>query len=1161
MGKGSSGGGTNTVTNNSQPPAAVMAAYTDAYQRAQSAANQPYTPYGGQVVADWNPYQDLALTEAGTNSGNWQPFANSAQDQLAQANQPLYNQTGLYMSPYIQSVVDATQNQFNNQNAIQQAGIVGNAVTQGAWGGDRSAVAQALTAGQQQTAQAPVIAGLYNQGYQQAMSAAEAQAWLHSQAAGQYGQLGTQNFAVDQATLNQLMQFGQLSQAQNQAQLNVPYYQYQAGQAYPFQTAGFLANVAEGIGSGMGGSSSTTSPGPSTFSQIAGTGIGAAGLIGSTGGFGAGGWLTALLAANRGGRIPRRAPGGFIPYQSDPIMGGVPDTSVSIVPSAQGSGIRGLGPPKPPAVPSTSSTGLDLSPSGILKLGSQSGAFGANGWLTGMRGAGGQSLSGPTDLTSAGNYGGGGDWSTGGIVGMTARPYVLPQYDEGGDVNSIEGKVVGEPIPLDSLDTTEPAATAVRAGIAPTLQGIDPSLNGIVKRESAGRPFVGYTSPETLARTGRYTDLSNAPVDETGAPIWDGDMGPAGVSTAFGPAQITRTTWAPIAKQLGITDWRAPGAYAAVANALHAQEGDAPWAASAPGGGGVTGRRTQLAQANTGIASDASPPLMGSGIDPRDSVTPAATETPSRWDNLTRAGVNPWLAVAAAGFGMAAGRSPSALQNIGAGALEGIKFLESERQALPEQRLKGAQATVAEAQALAYPALNKWSKEGAVSTINNRIAAAGKDAGAGGETVAVPTPGGGAIAPQVLAGANNPAPITGASSTATPGAQPVAGQPAATQTYSGVALTPDQQRLVTTLDQRRAYLDAQYAHYATMPTGGLPNLIDSQTKMLNSIMDQRTKVDQMDPRIAAAGAAMTESAKNPALIDRAGGEQKARTAETIEIGGPNHGYVMKGGVPIAALPQVRTVTDPTTGAEHQEYYTPPLPQQMGGSPQPVLGPGGQPALLKLGPATTEELKGRGEEAKAERERILTDAQGARNQDAILANMDANADKFWSGKFSDFAGDAKAYLRIINPAYNDSVASREQFVKDAGNLTRQATHDISPRAAYQEVQFIQSTLPNPEMSPLGIHSVIGELRGLNDYKVAKAQALNSWMGQHSNSALGFEDAWQSQPPVTPYTFIISRMGQPERQQLFAKWNQTPEGRAELQRIRGQMTAASQAGWLR
>ena len=42
-------------------------------------------------------------------------------------------------------------------------------MSQGAWGGDRSAIAQAELANQQHLAQAPTIAGLENQGYSQAL--------------------------------------------------------------------------------------------------------------------------------------------------------------------------------------------------------------------------------------------------------------------------------------------------------------------------------------------------------------------------------------------------------------------------------------------------------------------------------------------------------------------------------------------------------------------------------------------------------------------------------------------------------------------------------------------------------------------------------------------------------------------------------------------------------------------------------------------------------------------------------------------------------------------------------------------------------------------------------------------------------------------------------
>jgi hypothetical protein len=48
-----------------------------------------------------------------------------------------------------------------------------------------------------------------------------------------------------------------------------------------------------------------------------------------------------------------------------------------------------------------------------------------------------------------------------------------------------------------------------------------------------------------------------------------------------------------------------------------------------------------------------------------------------------------------AGFATAGGRSPQAMQNIGAGMLTGVQTLEAERAALPEQQLKIAQGQMA----------------------------------------------------------------------------------------------------------------------------------------------------------------------------------------------------------------------------------------------------------------------------------------------------------------------------------------------------------------------------------------------------------------------------------------------------------------------------------
>lgn len=351
-----------------------------------------------------NPFINAAAQEIGNSTTpvltpqvNQDQMGSTAYFQEAGQTLPFQNltpqQIQQYQNPYTQQVIDATQAEFNNQNKQQQQGIVGNAISQGAFGGDRSAVAQGITAGQEQLAQAPVIAGLQNQSYAQALAAAqqqqqaglsaqqasqqlqlgagqgitgvggqilgaqEANNWLSSQAGYGLANLGNEALQSSLTGANSLLGIGGLEQQQAQQSLNVPYEQYIAQQAYPFQTTGWLSNIAEGLGGASGGTGSTTYPAPSAVSQIAGAGLAGAGILGQTGAFsgsnGSSGWLSNLFGGGggatavgadsfvqaRGGRVPGHAGGGgIVPGEGMSIPTGVPDVSMSVVPGAAGMG-------------------------------------------------------------------------------------------------------------------------------------------------------------------------------------------------------------------------------------------------------------------------------------------------------------------------------------------------------------------------------------------------------------------------------------------------------------------------------------------------------------------------------------------------------------------------------------------------------------------------------------------------------------------------------------------------------------------------------------------------------------------------------------------------------------------------------------------------------
>lgn len=316
MCKGQSGAsGSNTVVQQSQPPQQVMQAYQQLLQRAQGNANIPYQQYGGGLLAGFNPTQTGAFGQTAQAAQAYQPYQTQATNYANMAANPVFGNVdkfsganvGKYESPYQNDVIKATMAQINNNNAIQSNQLLGQGIASGnAFGGDRLGVAAAQLGNQQALASNQTLAGLNNQNYSQALGELNNQqnlqlqgmsgdAWRQANAASQMGSLGAQAQGLGLAGASANMQVGGLQQQLQQEQLNIPYQMWQQQQAYPFQSTQFLDPIAMGLGSGMGGSSSTTQPSPSMLSQIGGLGMTGLGIAGMTDAFGTGGWLTGLL--------------------------------------------------------------------------------------------------------------------------------------------------------------------------------------------------------------------------------------------------------------------------------------------------------------------------------------------------------------------------------------------------------------------------------------------------------------------------------------------------------------------------------------------------------------------------------------------------------------------------------------------------------------------------------------------------------------------------------------------------------------------------------------------------------------------------------------------------------------------------------------------------
>src|SRR5215471_3633129 len=247
----SKGGGSPPVPNASStafqsttsPSPVVSPMYQNFLNQAQGLAQTPFNPGMLGQVAPMNPQQ----MQAGNAMFNF--ATGPLQNQLQSMGTFDPTQVQAIESPYTQAVTQATQNWFNNQNAIQGTNLLSNAIRTGnAFGGDRAGIAEAQLAGQQQLAQAPVIAGLYQTGYQQALQ--EYNALKQMGLAGAQAAVGAPMAEMQGAA--GLMGWGTTQQQQAQRELDVAQQNAMMASAYPFQTANWYGSILGGVGPLLG---------------------------------------------------------------------------------------------------------------------------------------------------------------------------------------------------------------------------------------------------------------------------------------------------------------------------------------------------------------------------------------------------------------------------------------------------------------------------------------------------------------------------------------------------------------------------------------------------------------------------------------------------------------------------------------------------------------------------------------------------------------------------------------------------------------------------------------------------------------------------------------------------------------------------------------------
>lgn len=531
------GGKSSTTTTTNTPPPEVMEQYKKLLAMANPVAATPYQAYTGGVNGSGfeqnqlSGFQNIADL-AGASSGNFGAAAGA----LGAAGVPTSASVGQYMSPYISDVANSTIANMNEMNGQQQQGVIGNAIAKGAMGGNRVGVAQAELARQQNLANQSTIANLYNTGYGTALSAAQADKAANLQRAQGYSDLG--QTAMQTNLAQAAAQVGAGTQQQQFA-----YQQYQNALSYPFQTLGWLANISEGLGAGMGGTQTTTAPAGNTGAGILG------GLLSLP-------WASGGVVHADG--IPHRAQGGVIPYSgssgiismNDNLRPSANDNGSYVPDAATGTTGRSTMPQgggTSPAPAQQQSNGLGSLFSGV---GDELSKKYPNGILAGaspVKLPDTAPIPTPNPLTGeAGLPAKIGDVSSGGILsslgsilgfaegGVVARR----GYDDGGVINPL---LDGIRELLGSNQQPQPLADAdfnARAGVIPSQQAPKPlpvsgpvAPSGVVPAQSGGvlapplptrtvedRPIAPSVKEYDAGRASQFSPMLNEINDAAGLP-------------------------------------------------------------------------------------------------------------------------------------------------------------------------------------------------------------------------------------------------------------------------------------------------------------------------------------------------------------------------------------------------------------------------------------------------------------------------------------------------------------------------------------------------------------------------------------------------------------------------------------------------------------------
>jgi len=205
----------------------------------------------------------------GTGIAAYQPYLDEiSQQQLLDPSQG-YKE---FMSPYQKEIIDTTMQEYDVQAGRGRQAISDQAYNVGAFGGGRHGVQMGQYQSESDRNRAALLAGLYGQGYNQALD-------RQQQQLANLQQMGTYTTGLEQQGIGAFQALGAEDQALEQQKLNQLALGAQQGYQLPVQRIQDVANIYGGIAGAMPGSP-TQQFQPTPLATGIGGGLSAAYMLG-----------------------------------------------------------------------------------------------------------------------------------------------------------------------------------------------------------------------------------------------------------------------------------------------------------------------------------------------------------------------------------------------------------------------------------------------------------------------------------------------------------------------------------------------------------------------------------------------------------------------------------------------------------------------------------------------------------------------------------------------------------------------------------------------------------------------------------------------------------------------------------------------------------------